>query len=102
VQQHPDLYRVVRLPVTTIDAEAARLGLPRLDLIKMDIEGSEGPALRGALATLRRLRPAVIVETHVVRGVPTLDEVRAVLRDAGYTDVRVQPDPETPAVVARP
>ena len=102
VQQHPDLYQVVRLPVTTIDAEVARLGLQRLDLIKMDIEGSEGPALRGALATLRRLRPAVVVETHVVRGTPTLDEVRTVLRDAGYTDLRVQPDPETPAVVARP
>ena len=101
IEKRPDLYRVVRIPVTTIDAEVARLGLGRLDCIKMDIEGSEGPALRGARETLRRLRPAVIVETHRVEGRATLDEVREVLRDAGYADVRVQPDDETPVVLAR-
>lgn len=101
VRKRPDLYRVVSLPVTTIDAEVARLGLQRLDLIKMDIEGSEGPALRGARDTLRRLRPAVVVETHTVQGRPTLDEVRGVLGEAGYTDIRVQPDEETPVVTAR-
>ncbi|MBU4459814.1 MAG: FkbM family methyltransferase [Verrucomicrobia bacterium] len=101
VQKRPDLYQAVCLPVTTIDIEVARLGLARLDLIKMDIEGSEGPALRGARETLRRFRPAVVVETHTVQGRPTLDEVQSILREAGYTEIRVQPDEETPVVTAR-
>lgn len=34
----------------------------RLDVVKIDAESSEGPVLRGAERTIRRFRPAVIVE----------------------------------------
>jgi FkbM family methyltransferase len=47
----------VRIPVTTIDALVAELGLARVDFIKMDIEGAEQPALAGAAATLKRCHP---------------------------------------------
>jgi len=49
--------RKVRLPLTTIDKLVAELNLPRIDFIKMDIEGAERNALRGAAETLRRFRP---------------------------------------------
>lgn len=100
IERNPDRYRIERIPVSAIDTEVARLGLTRLDLIKMDIEGSEGPALRGAMTTLRRFRPNVVVETHRVCGVLTLDEVLDALRAAGYDEPRIQPDDETPAVFA--
>lgn len=49
------------VPVTTIDS----LPLPRdPSLIKIDIEGGEAPALRGAEATIGRARPALLVATH--------------------------------------
>ncbi len=101
VRARPERYRVVRVPVTTIDAEAAVLGLPRVDLIKMDIEGGEGPALRGAAGTLRRWRPVVIVESHVVDGRPTVGDIVDALRDAGYDCIDVRPDRETSVVTAR-
>ena len=38
------------------------LGLPRLDLIKIDIEGMEMEALTGAINTIRRFRPQMLIE----------------------------------------
>jgi FkbM family methyltransferase len=55
--------RPTRVPVITIDAfcEAERIAPA---LIKIDVEGWELHALRGARATLARCRPAVVVELH--------------------------------------
>lgn len=47
----------VRVPTITLDDYVARAGLERVDLVKMDIEGSELAALEGAAGTLRRFRP---------------------------------------------
>jgi len=47
---------------TTIDDVVAELQLDRLDFIKMDIEGAEEMALRGAQETLRRFRPHLELE----------------------------------------
>jgi len=46
-----------RIPTIALDDYVAQHGLSRVDLIKMDIEGSEIPALRGAMQTIRRFRP---------------------------------------------
>jgi FkbM family methyltransferase len=46
------------VPIVTIDS----LGLERLDLIKLDVEGMEVEVLRGARSTLQRLKPAIFVE----------------------------------------
>ena len=51
----------VKVPLTTIDILAGELKLPRVDFIKMDIEGSEKPALRGAAATIRTYRPRMAI-----------------------------------------
>jgi FkbM family methyltransferase len=44
--------------MTTID----ELDLPRIDLIKMDVEGMELQVLRGGLRSLRRSRPMMLLE----------------------------------------
>ncbi|TDB27290.1 FkbM family methyltransferase [Stenotrophomonas sp. ATCM1_4] len=46
-----------RIATITLDDYVAQHGLQRVDLIKMDIEGSEIPALLGAVQTIRRFRP---------------------------------------------
>jgi hypothetical protein len=49
---------------TTID-ELVRSGIaPRVDFIKMDIEGAELDALRGAMHTLRRDRPRLAISLY--------------------------------------
>jgi FkbM family methyltransferase len=50
------------VPVVTLDALMATLGLARLDFIKADIEGFEHELIAGGVATLRRHRPALLLE----------------------------------------
>ncbi len=49
------------IELTTIDHIVADLKLTRVDFIKMDIEGAEPNALRGAAATLARFRPRLAI-----------------------------------------
>jgi len=48
--------------VTTLDALVAALSLPRVDFIKVDIEGYESALIAGARETLLRHRPALLLE----------------------------------------
>jgi FkbM family methyltransferase len=57
----PDAKNTVELPLTTIDKLVAELELPRVDYIKMDIEGSERNALAGGRETIRRHKPGMSV-----------------------------------------
>jgi FkbM family methyltransferase len=52
------------MPTTTIDEVVAKSNLPRVDFIKMDIEGSELSALRGAESTIRRWRPKLAISLY--------------------------------------
>jgi FkbM family methyltransferase len=54
--------RIEPVEVDTIDAFAARRGLTRLDVMKLDVEGAELDVLRGAAETIRRFRPAIVFE----------------------------------------
>lgn len=56
--------REVRVPsaVSTVDVAVAEAGLTRVDFIKIDVEGYEPAVLRGALRTLERFRPALLIE----------------------------------------
>ena len=63
-----------------------RAGLQRLDLIKMDIEGAEIQAVRGAVGTLTRLRPHLAIASyHLVDGRPTHLSLGAEMAAVGYS-----------------
>lgn len=48
----------------SIDDLVLEQGLPRIDFIKMDIEGAELPALRGAAETIRRFKPRLAIAVY--------------------------------------
>ena len=52
------------MPMATIDRMVAQAGAPRVDFIKMDIEGSELAALRGAESTIRRWKPRLAISLY--------------------------------------
>jgi len=54
----------VHVPLTTIDKIVGELKLPRVDFIKMDIEGAEKPAIKGASDTIRRFRPRMSLSSE--------------------------------------
>lgn len=52
------------IPVMAID----EFNYPSVDFIKLDVEGSEIPVLKGALKTIEKCRPVMIVECKSVVG----------------------------------
>jgi FkbM family methyltransferase len=60
---HPEI-KGIKVPVTTIDLIVKEMGLKRVDFIKMDIEGSEQNALRGAAQTLKAYKPHLSVSGY--------------------------------------
>nr|WP_203544798.1 FkbM family methyltransferase [Desulfovibrio sp. JC010] len=53
-----------KITTTTIDETASKLNLSRVDFIKMDIEGAELNALRGAVNTLKEFRPKLAISLY--------------------------------------
>ena len=47
----------IEVPLTTVDKLVRELKLPRVDFIKMDIEGAEQRAIAGARGTISKFRP---------------------------------------------
>ncbi len=75
----------VRVPLTTIDKIVAELDLPRVDFIKMDIEGAEKQALAGARDTIKRFQPRMSISSEHLAD--DFTAIPAVIRsiDARYT-----------------
>jgi len=69
----------VSVKVTTVDGACVRFSRP--DFIKMDIEGAEVRALKGAVHTLRHLHPVWLIELH---GSECKREVKVLLEAARY------------------
>lgn len=53
-----------KIEVTTVDKVVSELKLDRLDVVKMDVEGAEVRAIRGARNTLNRFRPHLAIATE--------------------------------------
>ncbi len=73
--------------IRRIDDLIEEKGITSVDLIKMDIEGSEYHALRGALRTLQRCRPTILIELNEAalrQCQSSAAEVKALLSDLGY------------------
>jgi FkbM family methyltransferase len=77
----------IRVPTVTLDQYALDTGLESLTLIKMDIEGAEVRALRGALQVLRKHRPILAVEYNRLalrRAGSSWEELDRLLAELGY------------------
>jgi FkbM family methyltransferase len=75
----------VKLPLTTIDKLVAELNLPKVDFIKMDIEGAEVKALNGGRATIAKDHPRMALSVYHAPDHPV--EVPKAAKEAwtGYT-----------------
>jgi FkbM family methyltransferase len=78
----------IKVPVTTIDAFMKERGLADIDILAMDIQGGELPALRGAHAALQAGRIGLIAMEvlfkPLYRDAPLFWEIGAFLDGLGY------------------
>lgn len=75
----------------SIDQFVADYELRRVDWIKMDIEGSEVDAIRGATETLKFFKPRLIIENHLFKRGTIADEIEEIIQtlDLGYVSETV-------------
>jgi FkbM family methyltransferase len=74
----------IEVPVRRLDD----YGLDNVDVIKMDVEGRELPALEGAASTIRRWRPSLLIEIEQRHHDEPIAEVFARINDiagGGYS-----------------
>jgi FkbM family methyltransferase len=82
---------VEEISIVTLDDEIPQAGLPPPDFIKIDIEGWEIEALRGARNTLERYKPAMFLEMHgetMREKKRKVGEIVAFLWETGYQRIR--------------
>jgi FkbM family methyltransferase len=79
----------MRLTVSGVPLDTLLDPLDQLDLVKMDVEGADIHVLDGMMASLARLRPLLVFESHHFYGTYTPEEMAAreaeLTRRAGYT-----------------
>ena len=68
VMEWDEAEETIEVPVTTIDNLVRELDLKDVDIIKMDIEGAEVPALEGAHETIRKFRPRLAIAAYHLGG----------------------------------
>jgi FkbM family methyltransferase len=80
-------HRELRVPTRTLDAVVEEEGLPRVDLVKCDVEGAELLVLAGAHRVLDEHRPVVVLEAddeHQAREGARAADVLDAVRRHGY------------------
>ena len=69
----------VRVALRSLDEYQCDAHLPRVDFVKMDIEGGELDALRGAAQLFQSMRPILLCEVHDRRTAPWGYRARAII-----------------------
>jgi FkbM family methyltransferase len=64
---HAGRTSTIQVPMWRLDGYLARHGVGRVDFVKMDVEGGERDALRGAEQLFRRDRPVLLCEVEATR-----------------------------------
>jgi len=95
--------RVETVEVTTLDAVLEPAERARVAVVKLDLEGAEHAALRGAAGLLASAHPELLLEieaSHLTRMGTSVEAVESLLRTHGYTFYRTGLDADGTAFVA--
>ena len=76
---------VESLPVICLDDFSAIANFPKVDFVKMDIEGAELQVLESAENFVTKYRPRFIIEPHYIKGQLLTDKICQIMTKYGYT-----------------
>ncbi len=95
----------IDVPLKSFDSEFEHFGIARIDFIKMDIEGGELNALKGARGSIDRFKPLVIVEinasTYLAAGY-SFDDVYQFFELLNYQPYEINKQGDLTPVVHKP
>lgn len=75
----------IQVKVKTLDALLAELDFPKVDFVRMDIEGGEIAVIKGMQNTLKQYKPAILIELHRDRvGTDSIVKLLKSLKAFGY------------------
>ena len=87
---------IIDLPVVSLDRELERLGIEKVDFVKMDVEGAEIEAIKGAKHILAKSDAKLAIASyHVVGGRETSLELEKLLGNMGYRAETSYPEHKT-------
>ena len=95
---------LVSRPMWTLEQACAGLGLGQVDALSLSLEGAEAAVLTQAKPWLARVRPRLLINTHLgAQGGPDLDGLLEPLAALGYRVLECYvPGSPTPLLLARP
>ena len=71
----------IKVRMETLDSYVSKKNISRIDLIKLDVDGFEGKVIRGALETLKRFKPKIIIEVAPAWTEMRGDDMKIILKD---------------------
>jgi len=76
---------IIPVPVVSLDNELKRIGIKKVDFIKMDVEGAELEAIKGCKNTLKRDNVKLAIASyHIVNGQQTCFKLKEIFNRMGY------------------
>lgn len=83
--RHKKRNKLIKVPLVKLDTELEKLGIKKVDFIKMDVEGSEIKAIKGMENTLKNNKiNLAIASYHIVNGEKTYVQLEKILYRLGY------------------
>jgi FkbM family methyltransferase len=89
------------VPVVSLDNALTEIGISNINFIKMDIEGAEIEAIKGAKKTLSNNCGLAIASYHIIDGEKTCIQLEKLLSTLGYSVITSFPEHLTTYAIAR-
>jgi FkbM family methyltransferase len=90
---HDTAESIIDVPVVSIDSELEMIGINKVNFIKMDVEGSELEAIKGAEQTLKNNDVHLAIASyHIINSQPSFTELEKLLTLFNYKAVTAFPE----------
>ena len=84
-EQLPPNYKIIKVPVGTIDNIVTNEKLEKIDFIKIDVEGYEWQVIQGAIKSIKNYKPTIQIEIHFPKiGLNKTLEIFKFFENQGY------------------